>query len=218
MDRTARKSLFVFSIVLLSTTSFAYGQTSSSKDVNVVNTPGVNVVNAPTVGIDPVENIVRLPNTETDPLAVKLVGVPVRRPFQMDVNLEIRPGVNSDSARLPIPAGKRLVIEDVSAVTFQPEGQGLMLDFTTPADDGCSFEEVHSVVLISHGSFGGLERSTAHERTMIFADESVQTSPGPRSGLDITVILSRAGMVGSAGVRVTFSGYIEDLPRTSLSR
>jgi hypothetical protein len=83
MDGTARKSALLFSIVMLSGTSIAYGQTSSSKDVNIVNTPGVNVVNAPTVGIDPARNIVRFPNTEVDPLAVKVVGEPVRRPFQM---------------------------------------------------------------------------------------------------------------------------------------
>jgi hypothetical protein len=163
MDRTARKSIFLFSIVILAATNVAYGQTS-------------------------------------------------RRPFQMSVNLELRPDVNANLARLPIPAGKRFVIEDVSAVTFQPAGQRLLLDFTTPADDGCSFEDVHNVVLISQGIFGGSEWSTAHERVMIFADESVQTNPGPQSGLDLIVTVWRSGMIGSAGVRVTFSGYIEDLP------
>ncbi len=132
----------------------------------------------------------------------------------MSVNLELRPDVNANLARLPIPAGKRFVIEDVSAVTFQPAGQRLLLDFATPADDGCSFEDVHKVILISHGIFGGLEWSTGHERTMIVADESVQTNPGPRSGLDVVVTAWRSGMTGSAEVRVTFSGYVEDLPPT----
>ena len=104
-------------------------------------------------------------------------GQTARRPFHMDVALELPPDVNGNLVRLPIPAGKRFVIDDVSAVTFQPTGQRLLLDFTTPADDGCSFEDVHNIVLTSQGIFGGLEWSTGHERTMIFADESVQTNP-----------------------------------------
>jgi hypothetical protein len=142
-------------------------------------------------------------------------GQTTRRSFQMSVNLELGPGLNANVARLPIPAGKRFVIEDVSAVTFQPAGQPLLLDFTTPADDGCSFEDVHNVVLISQRIFGGLEWSTGHERTLIFADESVQTNPGPLSGLGVTVTVWRSGIIGSASVRVTFSGYVEDLSAAS---
>jgi hypothetical protein len=106
-----------------------------------VNTPAVNVVNAPTVGVDPSRNVVRLPNTETDPLAVRLVGEPGRRPFQMGVNVEITPRASSDSARLPIPTGKRFVIEDVSAITFQPAVLGVWLSFTTSLDDGLAVDD-----------------------------------------------------------------------------
>ncbi len=132
----------------------------------------------------------------------------------MTMNLELGPDVNANLARLPIPAGKRFVIEDVSAVTFEPAGQRLLLDLMTPADDGCGFEDVHNVVLISHRLFGGLEWSTGHEKTTIFANESVQTNPGPRSGLNVIVTVWRSGMTGTARVRVTLSGYVEDLPRT----
>jgi hypothetical protein len=204
-------------------TNVAYGQTGSSKDVIVVNTPAVNVVNAPTVGIDPAKNTVRLPNTPADPLAVKLAGEPARRPFQMGVNVAIQPGATSSFARLPIPAATRLVIEDVSAVTSQPQGQPLFLKFTTAVDDALAvgdenaFED-HSLVLSAQGVFNGSERSTAHERTMIFADESVQTTSGTLSGLEIRVELARGGSIGTASVRITFSGYIEDLPGTSVSR
>ena len=62
MDRTARTSVLLSSIIILGTTSVAYGQTT-------------------------------------------------RRSFQMSVNLELGPDLNANVARLPIPAGKRFVIE-----------------------------------------------------------------------------------------------------------
>jgi hypothetical protein len=213
----AYKSLIVFSIMILGFASSAFGQTGSYKDVNVVNTPNVNVVNTPTVGIDPTKNTVRLANTQTDPLAVMVVGGTVRRPFQARVNLTIPSGANADSATLSIPAGKRLVIEDVSAITFQPQGQSLLIDFTTALEDQVGSNDTggfenHDLVLVSQGIFNGLERSVGHQKMLVFADESVQTPFSILRGLGVIVNLSRGTLLGSAGARVTITGYVEDLP------
>jgi|SRR6266496_1639737 len=213
----SNKSLLVISVMILGFASSAFGQTGSSKDVNVVNTPNVNVVNTPTVGIDPTKNTFRLANTQTEPLPVTVVGAAVRHPFQARVNLNIPEGANADSATLSIPAGKRLVIEDVSALTFQPQGQALLLDFTTAAEDlvganqSGGFEN-HDIALVSQGIFNGLERSVGHQKMLVFADESVQTPVSILRGLGVTVTLSRGTFLGSAGARVTFTGYVEDLP------
>jgi hypothetical protein len=220
---TARKSIVTFSVLTLCFANLAYGQTSSSKDVNVVNTPSVNVINTPAVGIDPTKNTVRLTNTESDPLAVTVVGGAARRPFQARVNLQIPAGANFDSATLAIPAGKRLVIEDVSALTFQPQGQGLLINFNTSVEDSVGSNntggfENHDVVLVSQGIFNELERSASHQTMLVFADESVETPVGVLHGLGVVVSLSRGTLTGSAGARVTFSGYVEDLPATALSR
>ena len=210
------KSLFIFSALILSLASLGFGQ--NSRDVNVVNTPDVKVVNIPTVGIDPTKNTVKVATTQSDPLAVKVVGGAVRRPFQAGVNLDSPAGANAGFARLTIPSGKRLVIENVSAVTFGPQGQGMLINFQTAMQDivgdtdaGGPFEN-HDLVLTSQGIFNGLERRTASQKVLVFADESIQTSNGPAGGIDVTVNLSRGGSNGSAGARVTFSGYVEDLP------
>ena len=201
----------IFQALVLSFANIAYGQTTSSKEVSVVNTPNVNVVNVPTVGIDATNNLVRLPNTPADPLAVTVVGDAVRRPFQAGVNVNITPGGNADFAQIEIPAGKRLVIEDVSVVTFQPVGQGLLLNFVTGFEDlvaaaGQDEFETHNVILVSQGLFNGLERSVAHQKMLVFAERLF--------GFGIMVQMSRGSPTGSAGARVTFSGYIEDLPVT----
>ena len=216
------KSVLIFPVLILSFASVAFGQAGASKDVSVVNTPNVNVVNTPTVGIDPAKNTVRVVNTQSDPLPVTVVGRAVRRPFQARVNLSISPGGNSSIVTLPIPAGKRLVIEDVSALTFQPQGQGLLISFLTAVDDSVVSNdpgtgdnggfEGHDLVLVSQGMFNGLERSTAHEKMLVFADESVKTPSSTLSGIGVNVHLSRGTFDGSAGARVTFSGYVEDLP------
>jgi hypothetical protein len=203
----------IFQALVLSFANIAYGQTTSSKEVSVVNTPNVNVVNVPTVGIDATHNLVRLPNTQADPLAVTVVGDAVRRPFQVGVNVLISPGGNADFTRIEIPAGKRLVIEDVSAVTFQPEGQGLLLNFVTGLEDlvavtGQDEFETHNVILVSQGLFNGLERSVAHQKMLVFAEQL--------SGVGIILQMSRGSVTGTAGARVTFSGYVEDLPTTAV--
>ena len=74
--------------------------------------------------------------------------------------------------------------------------------------------EIHNVVLLSQGEFNGLEVSVAHEKVVVFADEAVGTT----TGLYIEVQLARGSATGSAGVRVTFSGYVEDLPTAPLVR
>jgi hypothetical protein len=75
--------------------------------------------------------------------------------------------------------------------------------------------ENHDLVLVSQGLFNGLERSVAHQKVLAFADETVKTSSSTLSGLDVVVNFSRGTLIGSAGARVTFSGYVEDLPVTT---
>jgi hypothetical protein len=150
------KSIFIFTAMILGLTGFTFGQATSSKDVNVVNTPNVNVVNTPTVGIDPAKNTVQAANAASGPLAVTVIGASVKHPFQARVNLEIPVGANADGARVSIPAGKRLVIENVSALTFGPQGQGLLISYQTAlqdlvGDNSVGGFENHDIVLTSQG-------------------------------------------------------------------
>jgi hypothetical protein len=212
-----QKMLFMLAILFFAMAGLTFSQATGSKDVNVTNTPNVNVVNTPTVGIDPAKNTVQVANAASGPLAVVVTSTAVRRPFQARVNLQIADGANADSKHLDIPAGKRLVIENVSALTFGPQGQGLLINFTTAVQDTVGDNAVggfenHDVVLTSQGIFNSLERMAASQNTLAFADETVQTPNGILTGLDVVVNLSRGTLTGTAGARVTITGYVEDLP------
>src|SRR5829696_2657966 len=90
------------------------------------------------VGIDPTNNSVRLPNTTSDPLPVKVVGgAPARKPFQKRVLLTPL-GTGFQTEFLPLPAGKRLVIENISVVSRCAEGQKMEINYFTYMDNGDS--------------------------------------------------------------------------------
>ena len=116
--------------------------TSQTQNVNVVNTPSVNaqqsgtwnvgITGTPVVGLDAGNNTVKFDavnNTvkvdPTNPLSIRDVDNPARQPFRKSVFVSfpdgatfaaINPGINP-------PAGKRLVIEAVSASGNIPSGQ-----------------------------------------------------------------------------------------------
>src|SRR5438094_7734660 len=73
----------------------------SPSNVNVVNTPNVNVVNTP-----------------ASPVQVRDVDNPAKQPFQAEVVGGFADGASStgDITIATVPAGKRLVIEHVSAL------------------------------------------------------------------------------------------------------
>jgi hypothetical protein len=206
------RSLFIFAALVFGAVAGADGQTARSGEVSpALPTSNVNVVNTPIVGIGPAKNTVQVANSASGPLSVAITNTPVRRPFQARVNLTIPDGANADFERLDIPAGKRLVIENVSALTFGPQGMGHLISFTTSLQntigDSTGFES-HDVVLISQGLFNGLERLAANQNLLAFADESF----GTQTGLDVIISFSRGSLNGSSGARVTMTGYVEDLP------
>jgi hypothetical protein len=210
------KSLFIFAALVFGAVAAADGQTTRAGEPSPASPlSNVNVVNTPTVGIDPAKNTVQVANSASGPLAVAITNTPVRRPFQARVNLTIPSGGNAAIGRLNIPVGKRLVIENVSALTFGPQGLGHLLNFTTSVQntvgDNTGFES-HDVVLTTQGIFDGSERLAANQNLLAFADESIQTPNGPVSGLDVIVNFSRASLTGNSGVRVTITGYVEDVP------
>jgi hypothetical protein len=76
----------------------------------------VNVVNQPTVTVD-----------STQPVNVRDVDSPGRTPFQVSHFLVMDSATQSTETTFSVPAGKRLIIEFVSAITILPETQKLLL-------------------------------------------------------------------------------------------
>lgn len=163
------------------------------------------------VGIDPSRNAVRVESSESDPVAVKVTNN--RRPFQ--VRIIVTPtGLGNTSASLPIPAGKRLVIENVSAVGRVPAGMRMEMNFFTYFDnDGDGINDPEDLVfsrvaLIEQGTFDDTTILAANHKVLVFADGTIGTT-----NQFITLIARLNGTTtGFAQGQLTISGYLEDLP------
>ena len=95
---------------------------------------GQTATKVQTVGIDPTKNVVQLTNTTANPLPVSVTNAsPARKPYQ--VRTSVGPaGIGFASANVPLPAGKRFVIENISAVTRAPEGIRMEVNFFSYTD------------------------------------------------------------------------------------
>jgi hypothetical protein len=157
---------------------------------------------------------VRVVNTESEPLPVKVLpGPSSRKPFQLRMFVGPK-GNGNDVSHFMIPAGKRVVIENVSAISRIPVGLKAEVSFFTyidSNDDGVGDSQditFHRIPLIDQGNFDGVAISMANIKTLVFGDGTIgasQFSIGLQGRLNgLTTEFTQ--------IQVTFSGYIEDLP------
>lgn len=202
--------LTVFSV------GIAFGQKTNSTESTNRASAEVETVNAKqrgtwTVGIDPARNAVQVGNNESNPLAVKVTNN--RRPFQ--IRIIVAPsGLGNSTASYPIPAGKRLVIESVSAIGRVPAGMRMEMNFFTYFDndgDGVADPEdlvFNRIALIEQGTFDDTTILAANHKVLVFADGTIGTT-----NQFITLVARLNGTTtGFAQGQLTISGYLEDLP------
>jgi hypothetical protein len=165
------------------------------------------------VGIDPARNTVQLTSSTADPLPVQVIGSgSARQPFQSRVIVEPS-GLGFATGALAIPAGKRLVIENISAIARHPAGIKMEINFFTYLDNGDGVGDIsdlsfHRIALTDQGTFNGTAIDAANHKVLVFADEKIGTTHYQ------VVVQARlnASTTEFAQGQVTFSGYIEDLP------
>lgn len=168
------------------------------------------------VGIDPARNTVNLANTAADPVPVKIINTGSgRKAFQ--ARLIVQPqGTGFESATLAIPMGKRLIIENISAIGRCPDGFKMEINFYSFLDNGDGVGDAltditfHRIALTDQGVFSGVSISAANHKVLVFADEQIGTS---HFGLVLQARLNGI-TTAFAQAQVTFSGYLEDLPTT----
>jgi hypothetical protein len=167
------------------------------------------------VGIDETRNAVRLTNTDANPLAVKVIGSgPARKAFQF--RMIVNPtSTGMQSQQIALPAGKRLVIENVSAIARCPDGLKMEMNFSTYLDNGDGVGDIsdltfHRIALTDQGTFDAVSIASANHKTLIFADEQIGNA---HFGLILQARLNAILPPNAfAQAQVTFSGYVEDLP------
>ncbi|HEY8561570.1 MAG TPA: hypothetical protein VIL74_14435 [Pyrinomonadaceae bacterium] len=170
--------------------------------------------NVKTVGIDPEQNTVRLPNNAANPLSVKVENAPAKKAFQARISVNPT-GIGISSGFLAIPAGKRLVIENVSVVGRVPDGLKLEVNFYTHMDndgDGAGSEDIvfHRIPMTDQGVFDGTSISAFNQKMLVFADSQIGAAT---FGIGAQARLNAAAPAGAfTQVQFTFSGYLEDLP------
>jgi hypothetical protein len=204
--------------------AFTGGAVAQSVDTKKVDTaasaPASNVQTVDarqsgiwTVGIDPNGNSVKVLTSPSDPLAVKVIGSgSARKPFQARV--VVQPTNNGFvSGNLLIPAGKRMVIENISAIARTPVGLKMEINFYCYLDNGSGVADISTIVfnriaLVDQGVFDGTAIASANHKVLVFADELIGTTHTQ------VVVQARLNGVTTefAQGQVTFSGYLEDLP------
>jgi hypothetical protein len=213
MKKIARIVLLALSFCVLAvavgllTSSPAPAQAPApSVPVTVVNTSGnpvqttavgtttVAVRGTPTVNL--ASGTVMVGNSATSPVQVHNVN-DATTPFEDRVVFNIDPGTQQNHASFNLPAGKRLVIEHISAYATGPSGQKFAAGFTTAVPSGGG---LNWLVLELQGTFplitGPTDVFTASQAMRVYTD-----SPP-------TLIVTRTDITGSATADATISGYL----------
>jgi hypothetical protein len=162
-----------------------------------------------TVGGSAPESTARLTNLPLYGLSGKDEKTALRTPFQKQVTLNPN-GLGLNVVAMQIPAGKRLVIENVAVVVRCPESQRMEVNFSTYTSNGAGGAKmtIHNLALQKQGSFRESAMFTASQRGLIFADEKIGNE---HFSVGVAARLS-ALTAATAQAQFTFTGYLEDLP------
>ena len=167
--------------------TLAQGTTNIAGNVSVTNTPTVNLASGASVGIS---------NTTANPVLVRNVNDAVSQIFQKQMQINMAQGEFGKSASFFVPAGKRLVIEYVSAAGFDDGDQHLRFEVDTNVNgEGAS----HFLVT---------ERQGGHPFFRVSQQMRVYADPATH----VQVVVLRPTSTTPAVAVMTISGYYVDQP------
>jgi hypothetical protein len=177
--------LLLIGLIATFTSNRTQGQGNSANgppplDVNVVNTPSVNVI-----------------NDTTKPVPVRDVDNG-QQPFQRRLTLTVDAGSAGSSGTIPVPSGKRWIIETVTArADLEPGDTPNRLEITT------GFLIDLSISVSKQGvSLDGKEAYVGTHYMRAYAN--------PAS--NVSVLFTRSNTTGGALAVIVISGYLVDVP------
>jgi hypothetical protein len=122
-----------------------------------------------------------------------------KQPYQRFMVLTLDPGEPLDNISFAVPAGKRLVLEQASAIAVTPVGQKVSLSVATT---GGGLNGRAWFVLTPQGTFSGFERFTTTQPLRMYADAS----------RDVNFQATRSDSTGAATLNISVTGYLVDTP------
>ena len=137
-------------------------------------------------------------NSRNGPALVQDVDNPARAPFQVQLGSPIAAGANAPNVSFTVPAGRRLVIEHVSALAMVPAGQRVMfINVNTFSGGNLVFHHLKAQsVGVSTATPG--EGHVTSEALRLYAD----------AGTSVLVAVNRSDSVGTGFMTVSVSGYL----------
>jgi hypothetical protein len=196
--------------------------TSQTQNVNVVNTPSVNaqqsgtwnvgINGTPVVGLDAGNNTVKFDavnNTvkvdPANPLSVRDVDNPARQPYGNFRIINLNDGDGGNTTFFSeVPAGKRLVIEQISLDGYVPTGQ-IWQRAVIGVDRGNS-TLTFDIEVKPRGpdpfSNGARDQFASSQQVRLYAD----------AGSTPSFFVQRSNSAGTARMQMTISGYFVDVP------
>jgi len=123
----------------------------------------------------------------------------VKDPFHANIGLGMNPGMQYSNFEITVPAGKRLVIESITARTTVPDGQHVILHLTTTTSGR---DAIHYIALKDQGAFPTFHPFVATATIRIYADAETT----------IRFSAQRSNGTGVANVNVVISGQYLSMP------
>jgi hypothetical protein len=141
---------------------------------------------------------VRVTNPKSDPALVRDVDNPGRDPFQIQLPVPIAAGTNAPNAVFQVPAGKRLVIEYVSAMGNVPVGQRVQfVNVNTFSSGSLVFHYLRATEMGTSSATPGVGY-IASEAVRFYADPGTQ----------VRVAVNRNDGAGTGTFTIAVSGYL----------
>lgn len=180
-------SLFVFAGLQTTYSAAATGRARLTS--RVAETSASTALNPQSVFVE---------NSEEKPALIRDVDNAARHAFQQEVKVTLKDGASGANGWVEVPAGKRVVIEHVSAFSYAPSGQKILFSLMTQVYPDLTMRK--HLLQTGEGSFGNQPRFLSSQLVRLYSGSSW----GARVDRD-----SSAGEVEATFV---VSGYILDLP------
>ena len=222
---TASLGLILFvSVIAFSLPQMGHANFAPDKDVKVINTPAeavpvavqgttnvsgsVNVANTPTVnakqsgawnvGIAGTPTV-EVGNEAGNPVLTRDVDRPTAQPFQFEAVVTIEDGFQGGNAGIPVPSGKLLVIENVSAFGLAPASQRIQSFSINTHVAPDNVLRSHYLQFTKQDTGFSSYEYTVSQMTRVYADTP-----------SASAYVFRATSSGTATFRFVVSGYFVD--------